>query len=126
MECEIASFYSVDDRKARKSHRCCECSAPIVAGESYVYCLGKWAGDFQTYKQHTLCADACRHVRDQINDGECIGFGELKSFWSEYKRDCDTKRYDHARTLRSMLAKIFKRERAAPSSAAPQAAQAKP
>ena len=78
--CEIPEFYECSTPIARKQHKCCECSAPIMPGERYVYCVGKWSGDFGSYRQHWLCAEACEFIRDHLNDRECIGFGELQEF----------------------------------------------
>lgn len=108
-DCDLPSFYDVREVKAKKTHHCCECSAPILVGEAYTYCLGKWSGDFQCYKQHNLCANACRWIRDQSDDG-CIAFGSLKEWFHEDRRYSEK---NHPKTveIRNMMAKIFKRER---------------
>lgn len=99
-------FYQAIERKARKAHECCECTAKIAPGEKYVYIAGKWDGDIQVYKQHLLCCQACEDIRAF---SECIPFGSLK----EYNDECvkGSKHRDYA-DLRPMLAKIFRRERA--------------
>lgn len=111
-DCELPSFYSVHDRKAKKQHKCCECSALILPGEVYVYCIGKW-DDLEVFKQHLLCANACRYVRDELSDGECIGFGTLKEWHQDYFQYMDRKGKLHPTVIpiRKMMADIFRRER---------------
>ena len=45
---------------ARKSYKCCECQREIVKGEKYERVVGKWEGDFATFK---TCMD-CASIRD--------------------------------------------------------------
>jgi hypothetical protein len=110
-ECEIPSFYRADERKARRDYKCCECSATILAGEKYLYCCGQWDGEFNSYYQHLLCAEACMYIRDHLTDGDCIGFGELKEFWSEDKRMRSDPKHEDVRPLRNILAQILRRSR---------------
>lgn len=84
--CEWPDFYTTKWPIAKKEHKCCECYAPIKVGERYGNFTGKWPGDkIRTHKQHLICEMACRFIRDKIQDGECIGFGELWEIWDEYK-----------------------------------------
>lgn len=135
MECDIPQFYATETRKARKSYSCCECGANIDVGEEYLICKGKWGGDFQYWRQHLLCAEACMSIRDEF-EGECIGFGCLWEWWGENHDNvnraatempriaADTgtqpqtfgvhplqQRHDKAIKLRSMIARIKWRER---------------
>jgi hypothetical protein len=113
-ECDLPEFYDYSEPVARKKHVCCECSAPIDNGEKHFHCVGKWNGDFQTYRQHLLCMEACMLIRDKFNDHECIAFGELQEFFEELTRD----QYDRERQrnneswkrLRSLIARILWRE----------------
>jgi len=83
-ECYIPEFYRVIEPTAKKPHACCECSAPILKGEKYVYVSAKWEGQFSVEKQHLLCANACRLVRDEgFNADECLYFGQLFEWWNE-------------------------------------------
>lgn len=107
-DCELPTFYNVREQKAKKTHRCCECSAPILVGEVYTLCVGKW-DDFQIYKQHVLCANACRYIRDELSEGDCIAFGSLMEWYGE-KYNMDKKCVGSAE-IRSMMAKILRRER---------------
>lgn len=109
--CEnMPEFYSWSEPVARKAHRCCECDALIVKGEKHFSCTGKWEGGISTFRQHTLCMEACMYVRDKLNDGDCVGFGSLR----EWISDCDFHRYRKLsdwQPLRKMLACIKRRER---------------
>jgi hypothetical protein len=53
-----AKFYLVQERKARKQHRCLECCRDIKAGEVYQVTSGMWDGNIGRYKtcQHCLIA----------------------------------------------------------------------
>lgn len=102
MECTIPEFCSVVERKARKTYKCCECGSPIRVGELHVVCTGKWDGALSTYRQHTHCAEACRYIRDELNDDEgCIGFGTLLDWYGEIFH-----RRDLPKEFRSLMAKV--------------------
>lgn len=45
--------------KARKTHRCCECSRVIPIGETYERTVGKWDGEMQTHKT----CEPCQEIR---------------------------------------------------------------
>ena len=108
MECELPEFYSIKEPVARKARKCCECHVPILAGEKYVYCVGKWDGRLDAYSQHVLCAEACEWFRDHINSGECTGFGYLFEEAREYfrYRDRADKQDINILAWRKMLADI--------------------
>ncbi len=106
--CEIAEFYHWTEPVARKPHKCCECSAPILKGEKHFYCYGKWSYGTEAFRQHQLCMDACILIRDKMNGGDCIGFGCLMEEFEEL-RGYGKGHEDH-RKLRSMMAKIKWRE----------------
>lgn len=42
-------------RTARKSHRCCECDEPILAGERYHFLSGVWEGQGESFRSHVHC-----------------------------------------------------------------------
>jgi hypothetical protein len=48
--------------KARKQHKCCECYVIIKAGDIYEKVVGKWDGEFCTFKTCKICVE----IRDQI------------------------------------------------------------
>jgi hypothetical protein len=103
---------------ARKKHKCCECSAPIEKGEAHYKGSGKWDGEFSTYRQHTLCMEACVLIRDELNSGECIGFGDLMEHWADFadsvpwiREKPRNKNNPAVEEFRSIMAKIFWRTR---------------
>ncbi len=55
-------------------------------------------------------------IRDEINDNECNGFGELFEFFDELRHGCESRSGgDHdMKKLRSMMEKIKQRERRSP------------
>lgn len=59
---DLPEFYRKTTHKARKTHRCSECFGAILKGETYRLAIGKWDGDFATYKE---CPD-CMMLREQI------------------------------------------------------------
>lgn len=69
--------YTIEDRRARKAHRCCECRGSISPGEKYTYLSGVWDGDAMVYK---TCGD-CSLLRSEIQSdiGELIELGGLYS-----------------------------------------------
>lgn len=113
MECDIRpEFYQWCEPVARKVHKCVECYVPINIGEKHFKSWGKWDGDFIVNRQHLLCCQACEFIRDEIEDGECIGFGELFEFVCEYRIDLDENKHKQPwKELRSMIAKIKWRKR---------------
>lgn len=111
-DCEVPQFYSHEERVARKAHKCCECTAPIEAGEKHFFVTGKWDGTINRYRQHFICEKACEYVRDNFQDFECLSYGAL---WEYF---CDAKEWlrEHKRTpdvkaFRSLIAQIRWRER---------------
>lgn len=57
---EPPEWISIRDVKAaRKPHVCCECAAPIAAGEPYEYTSGKWEG---YHSVHHICV-RCKELR---------------------------------------------------------------
>jgi hypothetical protein len=115
-ECTIPAFYDWSEPIARKQHDCCECDAPILAGERHFCCRGKWDGKISTFRQHLLCCEMCEFVRDTWFDGEeCIAFGGLKEYWREQRTWYDRKGSDRTSPtwikLRHLIAQILWRER---------------
>lgn len=105
------SFYHGETIKARKQHKCCECSAPILNGEEYYLGRGVWDGEWSTFKQHMVCKEACTTVRDR--DGECLPFGGLREhitehyFWNKHVQVWT----DEEKKLRGLFAKVLWRHR---------------
>lgn len=110
-ECEVATVYKTSEPVARKDYDCCECSAPILKGEKHFHGSGIWSYGFASYRQHLLCMRACMLIRDEHNDRECIGFGELFEWVGENRRRLDEREYESVRHLRDVLAAIEWRKR---------------
>lgn len=102
---ETPKFYHEAFPKARKKHKCCECTAPIVPGETYLHVGVKWDDTPETFHQHMLCRQLCMLMNE---DDGCCGFGEMKNQWSEL--DYHLEKHTEARKL---YAAIIRRERAA-------------
>ena len=111
-DCSIPEFFDIQEPVAMKAYGCCECSAPIKKWERYVKCTGKWEGDFNFYRQHILCANTCRYIRDHA-EGDCIGFGTLREYYCNELRGNQgmAKFLPHVHDLRTMMAQIIRRER---------------
>jgi hypothetical protein len=113
-DCEIPSFYSHKERLARKTHKCCECTATILPGEKHFFVTGKWDGKINRYRQHLLCEEACEFIRDSFVDYECIGYGSLWEWYCDAKdwlNDPLHKKKEDSKAFRAMMAKILWRER---------------
>lgn len=100
--CEIPEFYSATWVKGRKEHKCCECGGPIEKGELHGYFVGKWDGELNAHRQHLDCELACRYIRDKIQGGECICFGELFDAASNYL----SYRTDEFKDFRRVMARV--------------------
>ena len=108
-DCEIAEFYDTREVFGRKQHSCVECMAPIHKGELHLVIVSKYQGDFEQYRQHLLCCQACEWYRG--TKGECLYFGELFECWTDGYGDWSDKSNADILEFRSIMAKIIKRER---------------
>jgi hypothetical protein len=107
--CEWPEFYSETYQRAQKKHSCVECAAPILPGERYLRYNGKWGGRVSGGCQHLLCRAACIWIRDEFQEGDCLGFGQLKEYYMEFSSWTRTQK--RVKVLRKMLARILWRER---------------
>lgn len=80
--CEAPTIYEDVVRKARKVHKCCECSEPILVGENYCYFKGLYDGSWSSYKQHTRCRDLMNEVSN-VWHPDCVAFTEVKEAYLE-------------------------------------------
>lgn len=73
-------FVSTDTRKARTTHKCCECGHEIKPGEKYEHVVGKWDGTLSTFDTCEKCVD----LRDSLADQNgCFTYGGLKEdYWN--------------------------------------------
>lgn len=58
----MLEFSNIEQRKARKNHKCEMCGKPIYKGCEYIYESQKYDGKIHTYKRHIHCdamLDAC-------------------------------------------------------------------
>jgi hypothetical protein len=84
---DLPSFFSGEQRKARKEHVCCECGEKIEVGQTYQYDCGKWEDDFGAFK---TCMD-CIAAREAFF---CDGYA-FESLWQLLS--------DHIREMRGQI-----------------------
>lgn len=63
---ERAEVWREATRKARKPHRCSECSGPIAVGDRYFNIFSVYEGNADTYR----CCPKCQLVREEIHRQE--------------------------------------------------------
>ena len=74
-------FLSIDTRKARTQHKCCECGHVIEPGEKYEHVAGKWDGWLGTFDTCGMCAELREAVADY--NGGCYQYGGLdEAYWA--------------------------------------------
>ena len=89
-----SAFSSTSFPKAKKHHRCNECSRIIVIGENYEKNSGKYDGDMFTHKMCAHCSVAAKLLIKKC-DGYVYGevFEDLEEHIGyEYKWDKDARR----------------------------------
>ena len=69
---DTPAFFSQRMVKARKYHVCYECRGQIAPGQPYQLTVGKWEGNFDTFK---FCAP-CVEIASEFTDG-ARSFGVL-------------------------------------------------
>lgn len=77
---ELAKLYSETIRKARKQHKCYECSSLIHKGDKYYDIKGLWEDRFSNFRIHRECQEfRLMFEREALNRDwtDCIAFGEL-------------------------------------------------
>ena len=62
---DAPQFYNRTIRKARKPHKCEECSGPILVGEKYEYVSGKWEW-VDEFKTCMRCHDIRQWVKNNV------------------------------------------------------------
>jgi len=68
---ELPKFYTLENPKARKEYKCCECRGVIQKGEKYQNYSGYWNDSgFDTFK---TCLD-CEKLRDDLSTGSDTGY----------------------------------------------------
>jgi hypothetical protein len=77
---DYPEFFDLKIRKARKEHRCCECSTTIRVGDQYEYVVGKWDGDINDFRTCLICS--------QIRNDYCAPYGMLREeLWERLEID---------------------------------------
>jgi hypothetical protein len=69
-------FCHVEIRKARKEHKCYECSGRILKGEKYEHTRGKWEGCLSNFKTCVRCHDIRMWVKNNV-PCLCWAYGNL-------------------------------------------------
>jgi hypothetical protein len=59
-------FYHAEIRKARKPHKCVECSGVIAASEHYEHVRGKWDGGLDSFDTCQRCLDIRTWVKNSV------------------------------------------------------------
>ena len=75
--CEIAEVYKVEDRKARKEHRCIACRGAIKVGEIYKHHHGVFDGSGFSDKVCPECHAMITEINLNLNADEMIAVSEL-------------------------------------------------
>lgn len=77
------SAFWVETPKARKDHKCCECSGTIKAGETYTRYSGIWDGERASYKTCADCEDMAKWWQALV-PCFCRSFGDLfDTIWED-------------------------------------------
>lgn len=87
--CDLPKTFQAYTRRARKAHRCIECSATIKPGDEYEFASGVWEDGPATFKTCATCAAdrkaflAWLWQQDPWED--CAGgFGHLREDMSDW------------------------------------------
>lgn len=78
---DAPEFFTVTRPKARKQHKCYECSGVIVPGEKYESTSGKWDGWLDTFKVCARCAAMRKWLLNNL-PCFCWAYGNL---WEDAK-----------------------------------------
>lgn len=76
--CDQPEFYNETYPRAKKEHRCCECSGVIRVGEVYARSSAKYDGVISTDCQHKDCRDFAAKVNLKFIGGCAIPFGDVR------------------------------------------------
>lgn len=85
------AFFSSTIVKAKKAHKCSECSTEITVGQAYERVVGSWARDFLSYKICPKCVELRQKIHDiEIKEGcreneSWPPYGELKDVAQYYE-----------------------------------------
>jgi hypothetical protein len=71
-------------RRARKSHRCCECCGTIALGEQHWRFAGVWVGDFMTFRACVPCEELRQEIVDDCGEEYRPPFEGLRDAYDEH------------------------------------------
>lgn len=105
--------------KAAKRHQCIWCYEPIVVGEYHYQYKGMWESDWQDWRMHSDCLEACDRERDgdsEIHDEghqrgrtcdetEDLRF-KFKGELAEYVKDAIEKKESHHEIASMILGEV--------------------
>lgn len=75
-ECdETADVFEVENRRARKEHKCCECDDPIAIGSLHEFIKMLYDNTWSTYRMCLLCSEIGNHF--------ACGGRILETLWSD-------------------------------------------
>ena len=77
-------------RRARNTHKCCECGRPVQPGEFYQHIAGIWDGRWMRFKTCEQCAD----LRESLESVWCVALGDLRQEYIDYLAEADSLRFD--------------------------------
>ncbi|BBB99363.1 hypothetical protein [Bradyrhizobium elkanii] len=94
-----ADFYCATIRRARKPHKCEECSGAILAGESYENVRGSWDRCISEFKTCSRCVDLRTWVRNNV-PCVCWAHGNLHEDLRETVQEAHWRAKDEVTGLR--------------------------
>lgn len=95
-----AEVFKVSVRKARKDHRCTECSGRIPARSTYTYISCISEGSASSFKCHTVCYDLNEAIGNEMCGGSFVVGGELFESIREHYEECrGERRLDETRRM---------------------------
>jgi len=95
---EPAAVYNAARRKARKQHKCYECSGVILPGETYEYVFGVWDGRADNFKTCSHCVDLRTWVKNNL-PCVCWAHGNLHDDLKENVRGATWRAHEETRGL---------------------------
>lgn len=72
---DAPAIYEECERRARKSHWCCECGREIAPTDRYVEFRGLWDGQWSAYRRCRRCHRAAKAL---YREDCCVAFGKLR------------------------------------------------
>lgn len=104
-------FYRVKIQRAKKTHKCYECSGTIIPGEQYEYVSGMWYGYMDIFKTCERCFDLRTWVKNNV-PCFCWAHGNLSEDMQLAINDAISRAREETRGLKfAFLRKIVQRDR---------------